>query len=381
MDDGEFTVALWFNHRREESQSQTRLVAAAMKLLLADGTQVAGSPFGADREVCGEVVFNTGMSGYVETMTDPSYRGQILVLTYPLQGNYGVPDGPFESPRIQVEGLVVTRYSARGSHHALSRSLGDWLRSQDVPAIEGVDTRTLTRHLREQGTMDGFLLRGSTTLTSARENVRPVDMTGVANLVAQGEITRFRGGDTRVLVIDTGAKASIVRRLQARGATVIVAPFTAHWESLLDDVDGVVLTNGPGDPADLMHLVGRVRSVLDLELPVFGICLGHQLVALAAGARTYKLPYGHRSQNQPVMDVVTRRAYVTSQNHGYAVDGDSLPGDWAPWFVNLNDDTNEGIRHRDRPFRTVQFHPEAAPGPHDTEFLFDDFLRLATEMR
>jgi len=348
-----------------------------MRLHLIDGSHVAGHSFGADREVCGEVVFNTGMSGYVETLTDPSYRGQILVLTYPLQGNYGVPDGPFESSRIQVEGLVVTRYSSRGSHHALRGSLGDWLRSQGVPAIEGVDTRTLTRRLREHGTMQGYLLRASTTIEAARESVRPVEMSSVAELVAQGEITRFPGGDARVLVIDTGAKISIIRKLQARGATVILAPFAARWEALLDEVDGVVLTNGPGDPADLMHLVERVRSILNRGMPVFGICLGHQLLALAAGARTYKLPYGHRSQNQPVMDVVTRRAYVTSQNHGYAVDGDTLPSDWAPWFVNLNDDTNEGIRHRDRPFRTVQFHPEAAPGPRDTEFLFDDFLRLA----
>jgi carbamoyl-phosphate synthase small subunit len=352
-----------------------------MKLHLADSTVVDGRGFGADREVCGEVVFNTGMSGYVETLTDPSYRGQILVLTYPLQGNYGVPDGPFESPRIQVEGLVVTRYSGSPSHHALTRSLGEWLKSQDVPAIEGIDTRTLTRRLREHGTMQGYLLRASTTIESAREGVLPVDMPQVANLVSHGEIMRHPGGDTRVLVIDTGAKASIIRKLQAPGASVIVAPFAQHWEPLLNEVHGVVLTNGPGDPADLMSLVERVRSILDRGMPVLGICLGHQLVALAAGARTFKLPYGHRSQNQPVMDVVTRRAYVTSQNHGYAVDGNTLPDDWAPWFVNLNDDTNEGIQHRHRPFRTVQFHPEAAPGPRDTEFLFDDFLQLAAEMR
>ena len=352
-----------------------------MKLHLTDGTVVAGRAFGADREVGGEVVFNTGMSGYVETLTDPSYRGQILVLTYPLQGNYGVPEGSFESSRIQVEGLIVTRYSARPSHHSLVTSLGDWLKSHNVPAIEGVDTRTLTRRLREHGTMQGFLLRESTPFEHAKANVSSIDMARVVGLVAQGEITRHPGGDTRVLVIDTGAKASIIRKLQARGAAVTVAPFATRWEPLLDEVDGVVLTNGPGDPADLMPLVERVRTVLASGLPVLGICLGHQLVALAAGARTYKLPYGHRSQNQPVMDVVTRHAYVTSQNHGYAVDERTLPGDWAPWFVNLNDGTNEGIQHRYRPFRTVQFHPEAAPGPLDTEFLFDDFLRMATGMR
>jgi len=352
-----------------------------MRLHLADGMVVGGRAFGADREVCGEVVFNTGMSGYVETLTDPSYRGQILVLTYPLQGNYGVPEGPYESPRIQVEGLVVTRYSGSPSHHALARSLGDWLRSQDVPAVEGIDTRTLTRRLREHGTMQGYLLRGGTAIDDARDSVRPVDMSRVASFVAQGEITRYPGGDTHVLVIDTGAKASMVRKLQSRGASVTVAPFATRWEKLLDAVDGVLLTNGPGDPVDLMHLVERVRSILDSGMPVFGICLGHQLLALAAGAKTYKLPYGHRSQNQPVMDVLTRRAYVTSQNHGYAVDGDTLPTDWMPWFVNLNDSTNEGLRHRDRPLRSVQFHPEAAPGPRDTEFLFDEFLQMTREAK
>jgi len=357
------------------------MFGTTMKLLLADDTHVEGRAFGADREVCGEVVFNTGMSGYVETLTDPSYRGQILVLTFPLQGNYGIPDGPFESARIQIEGLVVTRYASQPSHHSMARSLGCWLRSEGVPAIEGVDTRTLTKRLREHGTMQGFLLRSSTTADSARVNLRPTDMTRVVDLVAQGEITEHPGGDTRVLVIDTGVKASIVRKLQARGASVTVAPFATRWEALLDVVDGVLLTNGPGDPRDLMFLAERVRGILSLGMPTLGICLGHQLIALAAGARTYKLPYGHRSQNQPVMDVVTQRAYVTSQNHGYAVDGDTLPDDWAPWFVNLNDGTNEGIRHRDCPIRTVQFHPEAAPGPRDTEFLLDDFLRLAREAR
>ena len=352
-----------------------------MRLHLTDGTIVAGTSFGADRDVCGEVVFNTGLSGYVETLTDPSYRGQILVLTYPLQGNYGVPAGPFDSGQVQVDGLVVTRYSASPSHRSVASSLGDWLRSQNVPAIEGVDTRTLTRRLREYGTMQGYLLRSSMSIETARETVRPLDMSRVAELVAMGDISRHPGGDLRVLVIDTGAKASIVRKLQGRGASVILAPFATRWEPLLDEVDGVMLTNGPGDPADLGKLVGRIRSVLERGLPLFGICLGHQLLALAAGARTYKLLYGHRSQNQPVMDVLTRRAYVTSQNHGYAVDAESLPGDWTPWFVNLNDATNEGIRHRDQPWRSVQFHPEAAPGPRDTEFLFDEFLQMTRERR
>lgn len=352
-----------------------------MKLHLADGTAVEGRLFGADREVRGEVVFNTGMTGYVETLTDPSYRGQILVLTYPLQGNYGVPDGPFESPRIQVEGLVVTRYSPNPSHHLAAQSLGAWLKSNDVPAIEGVDTRSLTRRLREHGTMDGYLLRSATAPGTAQDVVAPVDMTHVAELVARGEVTRDPGGDIRLLVIDTGAKASILRCLRERGAGLIVAPFTTSWEPLLAEVEGVVLTNGPGDPADLLPLVERVRTILAMGLPVLGVCLGHQLISLAAGAQTYKLRYGHRSQNQPVRDVLTGRAYITSQNHGYAVDEKTLPDDWVPWFVNLNDGTNEGVQHRRLPVRAVQFHPEASAGPHDTAFLFDEFLRIVADTR
>jgi carbamoyl-phosphate synthase small subunit len=347
-----------------------------MKLVLDDGTQFEGQPFGADRNVRGEVVFNTGMTGYVETLTDPSYRGQILVLTYPLQGNYGVPTGPFESARIQVQGLVVTHYSDSPSHHASVRSLSDWLKAEGIPALCGVDTRTLTRRLRERGTMDGSLvLPGQDTVADS------IPMAKVVEMVSPKEVVRYPGGDLRILVIDTGAKENIVRSLRQRGAHVIRAPFHADWEALLDEVDGVQLTNGPGDPADLGALVSRVRSILNRGIPTFGICLGHQILALAAGGSTYKLKYGHRSQNQPVMDAVTRRAFVTSQNHGFAVKEDSLPHDWESSFVNLNDGTNEGIRHRYRPFRSVQFHPEAAAGPRDTAYLFDDFLRMVGEMR
>jgi carbamoyl-phosphate synthase small subunit len=345
-----------------------------VELVLRDGARFSGTPFGAAESVRGEVVFNTGLSGYVETLTDPSYRGQILVLTYPLQGNYGVPAGPYESSRIQVQGLVVSRYSDRPSHHESVRSLGDWLRAEGVPAIEGVDTRAITRRLRAHGTMDGALL--------ARDAADPigVDMAQVAILVSPREIVRHPGAGPRILVLDTGAKENIVRSLQRRSAAVTRAPAHGPWEPLLDEADGVVLTNGPGDPADLGALVERLRPVLARSVPVFGICLGHQLLALAAGGATYKMKYGHRSQNQPVLDLATRRAYVTSQNHGYAV-ADALPADWEPWFVNLNDGTNEGIRHRYRPFRSVQFHPEAAAGPKDTDFMFDDFLRMVGEMK
>ncbi|MBL8609326.1 MAG: glutamine-hydrolyzing carbamoyl-phosphate synthase small subunit [Myxococcales bacterium] len=355
-----------------------------MRLLLADGSSIAGASFGADAEARGEVVFNTGLTGYVETLTDPSYRGQILVMTYPLQGNYGVPPGPYESDRIQVAGLVVTRHSARPSHHAAERTLGEWLRAEGVPAIEGVDTRTLTRRLREHGTMPGCLVAPGreASFEAAAARVPAIDMSRVCDLVTPREVVRYDGqGSARVLLIDTGAKESIVRSLQRRVGAVVRAPYDAPWETLLGEVDGVMLSNGPGDPADLQSLSDRLRAVLARQIPTFGICLGHQLLARAVGAKTYKLKYGHRSQNQPVMDVDTQRAYVTSQNHGYAVDDASLPSDWAPWFVNLNDRSNEGIRHRHLPLRSVQFHPEAAAGPHDTAFLFDDLARMIHEHR
>ena len=340
-----------------------------MRLILDDGQVFAGRSFGAARDVAGEVVFNTGMTGYVQALTDPSYRGQILVLTYPLQGNYGVPRDGFESGRIQVQGLVVQRHTTTPSHHATTQSLAQWLVAEGIPAVHAVDTRSITRHLRAHGTVRGRLALGDGECAT-------VDMATVAESVVGRELAHYSGGDPRILVIDTGVKESIIRALQRRGATVIRAPFVMPWETLLDDIDGVVLGNGPGDPACLGSLVERLRTVLARRIPTLGICLGHQLLALAAGARTYKLPFGHRSQNQPVQHVLTKRAFITSQNHGYAVDESSIPDGWEITFRNLNDTTNEGIAHRTEPFSSVQFHPEGAPGPRDTEFVFDDFIRL-----
>jgi carbamoyl-phosphate synthase small subunit len=339
-----------------------------MKLVLSDGTIYRGTSFGAERAVAGEVVFNTGMTGYTEALTDPSYRGQILVLTFPLQGNYGVPAAPWESLRVQVEGLVIGHLAALPTHPRMVETLAAWLRRFEVPAVFGVDTRALTKRLRAEGTMLGTL-----TDESRAPDASSIDMTRVAELVTPSGVTRHEGGPRRVLLIDTGSKASIVSALQRRGLTVLRAAYHDAWEALLPEVDGVVLPNGPGDPTDLMPLVERLRPLLSGDKPVLGICLGHQLVALAAGAKTYKLPYGHRSQNQPVMHLATKRAYVTSQNHGYAVDASSLPPGFVESHRNLNDATNEGLEHAERPIMTVQFHPEAASGPHDTEHVFERF--------
>ena len=358
-----------------------------MKLILEDGTILDGSAFGASNSVTGEVVFNTGMAGYIETLTDPSYRGQILVTTYPLIGNYGVPkergsDGiaqTFESAEIQVQGLVVNHYVEDYSHRAAERSLHQWLLDSGVPAVTGIDTRTLTRKLREVGTMKGWLVDAALSLEEAKQQASAVDMKEeVFRLVAPNEVIRYDAGDLKVMLIDVGAKDNIVRSLINRDASVLRVPWHIRFDEYLDECDGIVIGNGPGDPRDLGELAASLRNSLDrFGGPIFGICLGHQILSMAAGGDTFKLPYGHRGVNQPVQDLQTNRCYVTSQNHGYAVRDDSLSGDWEPWFVNVNDGTNEGMRSRTRPFMSVQFHPEASPGPQDTGFLFDDFLALA----
>ena len=363
---------------------------AAVRLNLDDGTLVQGCGFGAVKTVRGEVVFNSAMAGYVEALTDPSYCGQILVLTYPLVGNYGVPpprrpgslDGPYESERIQVQALVVQNYVDAYSHHAASRSLHEWLEAEGIPGLTGVDTRSLTRRLREHGTMQGWLYPASMGGDDARQRGSAVDMREeVFRIVAPREPIHYEGGKLTIVLVDAGAKDNIVRSLLARGASVIRAPWHAELATLARRADGILIGNGPGDPKDLAPLVAQVRSLLEsYRKPIFGVCLGNQILALAAGADTYKLPYGHRGVNQPVQDLLTRRCYITSQNHGYAVRDDSLPKDWEPWFVNINDGTNEGIRSRHQPYFSIQFHPEASPGPQDTGFLFDDFLRLVGAM-
>jgi carbamoyl-phosphate synthase small subunit len=351
------------------------------ELVLEDGSRYPGTPFGGMRAVGGEVVFATGMAGYVEALTDPSYRGQILVQTYPLQGNYGVERraGPsFESSRIQAQALVVVSASSAPSHYESARSLDTWLADEDVPGLQGVDTRDLTKRLRERGTMQGWLVPAGLEGPALREAMQKADVCSpksVARLVAPREVTFLPTGGRPVLFVDSGGKEGIVRELLRRNLSVLRAPFHADLPRLAKQqaVGGIVLGNGPGDPKDLPDYIAHAREILSLSLPILGVCLGAQILALAAGGDTYKLRYGHRSQNQPVRDLLTGRCFITSQNHGYAVRAESLPRDFIPWFENLNDGTNEGLRHRTLPIRAVQFHPEGAPGPEDTRWLFDEF--------
>lgn len=346
-----------------------------IKLELEDGTVFHGKSFGAKQSVSGEVVFNTAMTGYPESLTDPSYKGQILVLTYPLIGNYGVPGDSkmndlfkyYESYSLHIAGLIVAEYTEEYSHWNAEKSLGSWLSEFNVPGIYGVDTRELTKILREKGTMLGKIIYED-------QDVKLYDP-NKENLVAQVSIKDKRtygNGRYKILLIDCGVKYNIIRNLISRDATVIMVPW--DWDISNEEYDGLFISNGPGDPKKCDLTIQTLEKAFERNKPIYGICLGNQLMALASGADTYKLKYGHRSHNQPVIRVGTTNAYITSQNHGYATDNKTLSDDWEPLFINLNDETNEGIRHKTKPFFSSQFHPEASSGPTDTEFLFDMFM-------
>lgn len=351
-------------------------------LVLDDGTQFHGQSFGYEQNVAGEVVFNTAMMGYPESLTDPSYAGQLMVLTYPLVGNYGVP--PFsmepdglptfmESDKIYATAIIVSDYTEQYSHWNACESLGDWLKREHVPGVTGIDTRQLTKVLREHGVMMGRLVFEGAAEMQPTEQEDYGAVNWVERVSCKEVIRYHEGAGKKVVLVDCGVKANIIRCLLDRGCEVIRVPWNYDYTAI--QFDGLFLANGPGDP----DRCGEAVEVLKKQMaqsrkPICGICMGNQLLAKAAGANIYKLKYGHRSHNQPVREVGTTRCYVTSQNHGYAVDASTLGSDWRELFVNMNDGSNEGIRHQTNPWFSSQFHPEACSGPVDTEFMFDRFI-------
>jgi len=355
-------------------------------LRLANGKTFAGYSFGKYGNTSGEVVFTTGMTGYPESLTDPSYSGQILVFTYPLIGNYGIPDfnrdetaksiqNGFESGRIQVRGIIISGYSFDYSHFDASGSLHTWLLENDIPGIYGVDTRELTKTLRTTGVMLGRITSqpdGDITEIVDPNNTNLAGMVGVKEPVIYSPKKK---NPKKILLIDCGVKNNIIRNFVNRGAEVIRVPHDYDPNTSQYDFDGIFVSNGPGDPKMCTASIDNLRRAFELNKPVFGICLGSQILGLSAGADTYKLKFGHRSQNQPCIEL-GGHCYITSQNHGYAVDTKTLPQDWSEWFINNNDGTNEGVKHNTKPFFAVQFHPESSPGPNDTGWLFDKFIDL-----
>lgn len=348
-----------------------------VKLVLEDGSEYIGKSFGYFASTAGEVVFNTAMTGYPESLTDPSYYGQILISTYPLIGNYGVPDEKyfnnlpeiFESSKIQVKGFVISDYSFEYSHWNAKKSLSDWLNENEIPGIFGVDTRALTKKLREKGSMLGKIVTEDDVVEFVDPNIE-----NLVDKVSVKEREVYGSGSKKIMLVDLGVKNNIIRCLIKRDTTVHKVPWDYDFSK--EEYDGLVISNGPGDPTFCETTVQNIKKVINNDKPIFGICMGNQLLSLAAGGTIYKLKYGHRSHNQPVKQVNTNKCFITSQNHGYAVDDSQLEDGWEPYFVNLNDNTCEGIKHKIKPFFSTQFHPEASSGPTDTEFLFDEFLGL-----
>ena len=362
-------------------------------LLLEDGTFFIGHGFGESRKTSGEVVFSTSMVGYPEALTDPSYKGQILTLTYPLVGNYGVPPYDlnfgiplyFESDRIQVQGLVIHELCEEPYHWASTRTLNKWLSDEGIPGIYGIDTRRLTKKLRTHGVMLGILQVCETgeepnldNLLKEAKNIPDPNLTNLVKEVTVKEPAHYKvESKNTVVLIDTGVKFSILRNLLKRGINVVRVPYDFPAKEILEyKPNGVVLSNGPGDPKKCVETIDCVKELAE-KVPVMGICLGNQILTLALGGDTYKMKFGHRSPNQPALDLKTNRCYITTQNHGYAVDMNCL--EKSPlecWFLNANDKTVEGVKHKSKPVFAVQWHPEASPGPYDTVFLFDTFVKM-----
>jgi carbamoyl-phosphate synthase small subunit len=350
------------------------------KLILKDGHIFEGQIFGAEKSSAGEVVFSTGMVGYPESLTDPSFEGQILTFTYPLIGNYGVPDKKkdsfgisqfFESEKVHIKGLVAAEYSENFSHWQARKSLSDFLKEAGIPGITGIDTRALTKILREKGCMLGKIV-----VENQETEYFDPNATNIIPDVSPKEKQVYEAGKKRLVVIDCGVKNNTLRHFLNRNVTLIRVPWNYDFIEAGEKFDGVFVSNGPGNPALLTETVNIIKKCYAKKIPTFGICLGNQLMGIAAGAKTYKLKYGHRAQNQPCINTETGKCSMTSQNHGFAIERKTLPKQWKVWFTQANDGTVEGIKHSKLPFMAVQFHPEACPGPVDTENLFDQFIQL-----
>ena len=348
-------------------------------LILEDGTVFTGTSIGSEREVISEIVFNTSMTGYLEVLTDPSYAGQTVVMTYPLIGNYGICHEDMESAKPWPDGYIVRELSRIPSNFRSEDTIQNFLKEHDIPGICGIDTRALTKILREKGTMNGMITtKEYTDFSEPIKRMKEYTVTGVVLKTTTKETYVLPGNGKKVALLDYGAKRNIARSLNQRGCEVTVYPADTPAEKVLaGKPDGIMLSNGPGDPKENTSIIREVKKLYESDVPIFAICLGHQLMALANGMDTHKLKYGHRGGNHPVKDLETGRVYISSQNHGYVVDTDNLdPTVAVPAFVNVNDSTNEGLKYVGKNIFTVQYHPEACPGPLDSGYLFDRFLKM-----
>jgi carbamoyl-phosphate synthase small subunit len=351
-------------------------------LILEDGTVFTGTSIGSTREVISEIVFNTSMTGYLEVLTDPSYAGQAVVMTYPLIGNYGICQEDMESLKPWPDGYIVRELSRMPSNFRSEGTIQHFLEENNIPGISGIDTRALTKILREKGTMNGMITTDEGfDLDDVISRMKKYGVTGVVKATTCKESHVLPGSGKKVALLDLGAKKNIARSLNERGCEVTVYPALTKAEDILAaNPDGIMLSNGPGDPKECTEIIAEIKKLYDSNVPIFAICLGHQLMALATGADTHKLKYGHRGGNHPVKDLETGRVYISSQNHGYVVDVDTMdPSVAVPAFVNVNDGTNEGLKYTNKNIFTVQYHPEACPGPQDSSYLFDRFIKMMEE--
>jgi carbamoyl-phosphate synthase small subunit len=351
-------------------------------LILEDGTVFTGTSIGSTGEVISEIVFNTSMTGYLEVLTDPSYAGQAVVMTYPLIGNYGICQEDMESLKPWPDGYIVRELSRMPSNFRSEGTIQHFLKENKIPGISGIDTRALTKILREKGTMNGMITTNEGfDLDDVISRMKNYGVTGVVKATTCKESHVLPGNGKKVALLDLGAKKNIARSLNERGCEVTVYPaLTKAEEILATNPDGIMLSNGPGDPKECTEIIAEIKKLYDSNVPIFAICLGHQLMALATGADTHKLKYGHRGGNHPVKDLETGRVYISSQNHGYVVDVDTMdPSVAVPAFVNVNDGTNEGLKYTNKNIFTVQYHPEACPGPQDSSYLFDRFIKMMEE--